>query len=91
MGRRSWGRARRTYKCGEPPCIHIVVDERKNLFKIFLEDYDGLIIPIPLEAMQRACSSLKEAEGLREAWGDEIDYLARKYLEAEPKEEIEEE
>ncbi len=79
----------RRYRCTDPPCLHIVIDERRGIFKIFLEDYDGLIIPIPVNTLKRACSSLSETEGLREALDDEVDYLARKYLEAEPKEEEE--
>jgi len=77
------------YKCTNPPCIHVVVDSRRGIFKVFLEDYDGLVIPIPLQALRRACSALSEVSGLREASGDEVDYLARRYLEAEPKEEEE--
>jgi hypothetical protein len=74
------------YKCRNPPCIHIVRDERKGFYKVFLEDYDGLIIPIPYEELKRVCRRLEEVEvaGLREASGDEVDYLARKYLDAEP-------
>ena len=79
-------RDKRVYNCPEPPCIHVVVDERKGIFKVFVEDYD-LIIPIPVEEVSRACKSLEELGYTgREAYGDEVDYLARKYLDAEPKE-----
>ena len=76
------------YRCHEPPCIHIVVDEERKVFKVFLEDYDR-IIPIPIEILVRACTSLKMIGGgeYREADGDEVDFLARKYLNAEPVEE----
>ena len=75
------------YRCPEPPCIHVVYDRRRGIFKVFLEDYDGLIIPIPLNTLKKACDSVRAMKGLREASGDEVDYLARRYLEAEPKEE----
>ncbi|MCE4602328.1 MAG: hypothetical protein F7C08_03750 [Desulfurococcales archaeon] len=80
-------RSKKVYNCLEPPCIHVVVDERKGIFKVFVEDYD-LIIPIPIEEISRACRSLEEELGhaSREAYGDEVDYLARKYLDARPKE-----
>ncbi|MEB3817037.1 MAG: hypothetical protein LRS46_03750 [Desulfurococcales archaeon] len=75
------------YKCGNPPCLHVVLDRRRRIFKIFLEDYDGLVIPVPLQEIKRVCSRLRELSGFREASGEEIDYLARKYLEAEPENE----
>jgi hypothetical protein len=75
------------YRCPEPPCIHVVLDKRRGIYKVFLEDYDGLIIPIPLKVLKKACEDIKAVENLREASGEEIDYLARRYLEAEPKEE----
>lgn len=80
------------YKCEQPPCIHVVFDNKKKLFKIFVEDYN-IIIPVPLEKALEACQLIARAgeladnEGYREAWGDDIDYLARKYLNAEPTEE----
>lgn len=81
-------KSKEVYTCPEPPCIHVIVDERKGIFKVFVEDYDT-IIPIPVEELSKACRSLDE--GLhrvnREAYGSEVDYLARKYLNAKPKEE----
>jgi len=74
------------YKCPEPPCIHLVFDRRRGIYKVFLEDYDGLIIPIPLKVLMKACKAIKTVENMREASGEEVDYLARRYLEAEPKE-----
>jgi hypothetical protein len=95
-GRRSKGRrdgelVEEKHECRRPPCIHIVVDERRRIFKIFVEDYN-VIAPVPIEAAREACRKLRELEslisrGYREAEGDEIDFLARKYLGAEPVEE----
>ena len=79
------GKPKTVYQCPEPPCIHIVVDERRRVFKVFIEDYD-MIIPIPVEELSKACNRLRGIEKLREAYGDEVDYLARRYLEAEPRE-----
>ncbi len=79
------------YECREPPCIHVVVDERRKIFKIFVEDYD-IIIPVPFEKAVEACRKIRIVEelasqGYKEAYGDETDYLARRYLKAEPSEE----
>jgi len=79
------------YECKSPPCIHIVVDRRRKLFKVFVEDYD-IIAPLPIDALEEACTMLETLEklvkeGYREARGSEVDFLARKYLEAEPFEE----
>ncbi len=76
---------RERYTCPDPPCIHVILDEKKRLLKVFVEDYDR-IIPIPVEELSKACNKLGEALYVepREAYGEEVDYLARKYLEAEP-------
>jgi len=79
------------YECSEPPCVHVVVDERRKIFKIFIEDYD-IIIPLPFEKAVEACRKISVVEelasqGYREAHGDDTDYLARRYLKAEPSEE----
>jgi len=77
------------YTCSDPPCIHVVYDEKKRIFKVFVEDYN-VIIPIPLERFLQACGKLRDlrnrggGRGYREAVHEEVDYLARKYLEAEP-------
>ncbi len=85
-------RVQQSFECDSPPCIHVVVDERKKVFKVFLEDYE-VIAPIPLEKVVAACESVRRLremvsrEGFREAEGDEVDRLARRYLRAEPYEE----
>ena len=94
MARRRGGRQPpKSYVCPEPPCLHVVVDERKGIFKVFFEDSE-YITPIPARLVEKACkelASLKEAGvRLREAEGQEVDYLARKYLGASPVEEEEE-
>ncbi len=74
------------YKCNKPPCIHVVIDDRRKLFKIFVEDYD-YIIPIERDKLMNTCKVLFEDPRMKrykEAVDDEIDYLARKYLKAEP-------
>ncbi len=80
--------ASETHECKQPPCIHVIIDPRKRIFKIFVEDYN-VIAPISLEAVREACSKLRRLaelieQGYREARGDEVDFLARKYLEAVP-------
>ena len=77
------------YTCNDPPCIHVVYDEHRKIFKVFVEDYN-VIIPIPVERFIQACGKLRDlrskqgGKGYREAVHEEVDYLARKYLEAEP-------
>ncbi len=78
-----------SYKCRDPPCIHIVFDDRRKLFRVFIEDYD-YIIPIDLSKLKKICEMLAEDHRLkryREASYEEEEYLARKYLEAAPIEE----
>ena len=74
------------YRCEEPPCIHIVIDERRKIFKIFIEDYE-YIIPIEFSKLLKTCKVIEENSRLkkyREASEADEDYLARKYLGAEP-------
>jgi hypothetical protein len=81
-----------TYTCKSYPCIHIVIDDRRKIFKVFIEDYD-YIMPIELSKLREACEKLASDPRLkryREAKEDEEDYLARKYLGAEPIKEEEE-
>ena len=81
------GRAQRDpYRCESYPCIHIVFDDRRKIFRIFVEDYD-YIMPIDVSELREACRILESDPRLkryREARGEEEDYLARKYLGAEP-------
>jgi hypothetical protein len=83
-----------SYHCEYPPCIHVVVDERKRIFKVFVEhEYgdDTMVVSIPTEKLEKACRILSKVtrEGLREASDLEIDDLARKYLNVTPYEEEE--
>ena len=74
------------YKCRDMPCMHFVVDEERGIFKVFLEDRD-IIIPVSLEKMREVCYKLQESVSsgrLKEADEEETDYLAKKYLGAEP-------
>ncbi|MCE4624838.1 MAG: hypothetical protein F7C35_03120 [Desulfurococcales archaeon] len=94
MSKKRRGRAAKpVYKCEEPPCIHVVIDTHKKRFKVFIEDlYDDSIIvtPISAETLMKACEKLREAleGGFREAsTTDEVDDLARKYLNVSPIEE----
>ncbi|BAF34814.1 hypothetical protein APE_2021a [Aeropyrum pernix K1] len=85
-------RVEKSYRCDNPPCIHVVVDSRRKIFKVFLEDYN-VIAPIPFDKVIAACEDVKtlknlvENEGFREAEAEDVDMLARKYLGAEPYEE----
>ena len=94
MPRRGKGGGQGGYSCPDPPCIHLVVDERRRLVKAFFEDGE-YITPLPLSVLRRACRELARLESsggrLREAEGSDVDYLARRYLEASPVEEEEEE
>ena len=84
---------RPSYECDEPPCIHVVFDERRKIYKIFVEESDGTIVAIPLNKMSGACSLLEELvkEGFREAIDDyEVDFLARRYLKVVPVDQEEE-
>ncbi|WP_460123653.1 hypothetical protein [Stetteria hydrogenophila] len=78
----------REYRCDEPPCIHVVLDERKKMVQVFFED-EEYITPIPADKLLKACEELREAlnKKYREASGSEVDELARKYLNATPVEE----
>ncbi len=76
----------RSYECEEPPCLHVVVDYPRKLFAVFLETSDGEIVYIPLERLEKAYREATELarRHFREARGEEIDRLARDFLEAEP-------
>ncbi len=75
-------------QCPEYPCFRLVVDYRRKIYKIFLEDYDGYIIPLPRKEIDRLFELVNTLHPrIREAEGEDVDYLARKYLGAEPKEE----
>ncbi len=78
----------KVYRCDEPPCIHVVFDERKRILQVLFEDKE-YIIPVPVKVLLKACEDLKRAleMGGREASGIEVDELARKYLNATPVEE----
>lgn len=77
------------YRCREAPCIHVVIDDNRGVFKVFVEDRD-VIIPVPLERVRELCErlvALRSKQGLREANERECDFLAKRYLDAEPLEE----
>lgn len=80
----------KVYRCDEPPCMHVVFDERKKILQVFFED-EEYITPVPVKVLLKACEDLKRAleMGCREASGIEVDELARKYLNATPVEEEE--
>ncbi len=70
----------------EPPCIHVVYDRKRRIYAVFFEDTTGDIIPLESQKLVKAFEKLKKVvlDGYREAQGDEIDYLAKTYLGAEP-------
>ncbi len=76
-------------ECREPPCIHVVKDDRKKVLAVFYEDSEGSIVWIPIDRLSKACKELNEllSKGYREASGTEIDKMAAKYLGAEPEQE----
>ncbi len=77
------------YECENPPCIHVVVDNDKKVFAVFVEDWEGNILLIRSEEIVKAFNAISDAlaKGFREADPQQADYLARKYLDAEPVEE----
>ncbi|AFH43185.1 hypothetical protein IOK49_00480 [Fervidicoccus fontis] len=79
--------------CKEPPCIHVVSNDRKKIFAVFFEDSEGVITWIENRKMKEALQKIREAEskGYREATQDELDNLAREKLGVEPIPEEEEE
>jgi len=84
------GKGRSAYSCEDPPCLHLVIDDRRRIYKVFLEDAE-YITPVSLSALKRICGELGDPRlsRYREASGDEEEYLARKYLEAHPVDEKE--
>jgi len=78
--------ARRGYPCVDPPCIHVVYDDRRKIFKVFIEDqYEGgetIVTSIPAEKLRKACADLRTVteKNYREADEAETDFLARRYL-----------
>lgn len=67
----------------------MVVDERRKRFAAFLETDEGDVIYVPSERIEEACRKISglRVRRLSEAQGDEIDEMAREYLNAEPVEE----
>jgi len=82
---------RKSYECEEPPCIHVVIDYPSRVFAVFLETSDGEVVYIPFSRLEKAYEEAKELlrRRFREARGDEVDRLAREFLEAEPIEDAE--
>jgi len=75
--------------CNECPCFHLVVDGRRKIFRVFLEDCDGIFIPVSISQLNKVCGALSiiSEHRLREASSEQTDDLARKYLGVEPVEE----
>lgn len=76
-------------ECREPPCIHVVKDERKKIYAVFFEDSLGNVIWVESDKIRKSAEALEKVimEGFREASGNEIDRLASRYLGASPAEE----
>jgi len=77
-------------ECEEYPCIHVVIDNNSRLYAIFIEDWDGNVIPVKSFEIEKAYKELAKLrrEGYREASeASELDRLAREGLGAEPVEE----
>lgn len=78
-----------SYECENPPCIHVVTDKDQRIFAVFVEDWDGNIIFVRAEDILKAADMIKQLidDNYREAEASQVDYLARRYLNAEPVEE----
>ncbi|RLG86294.1 MAG: hypothetical protein DRO39_03535, partial [Thermoprotei archaeon] len=65
------------YECNDPPCIHVVSDERRRVFAVFVEDWDGNILPVPSNELEKAARRLRELarRGFREAGPNDLSYL----------------
>lgn len=85
--------SKKKYECETPPCIHVIPDYQKKKYAVFFEDDEGNVIYIESSKVKKAYEELIDLEKKRfkEAKGDEIDYIARTYLEVEPIEEYYEE
>ncbi len=72
------------YECVKPPCVHVVLDWRRKMFAVFVEDAEGSLLYVPSEELLAACEKVREAmsKKVREASGDEIDELAEEHLNA---------
>jgi len=91
VGKKNGGRGPRSYYCDAPPCIHVVYDERRKIYRVFIEESDGGLVSIPVSKLEKACNELSwlKSRGYREADMAETDFLARRYLGARPEEEEE--
>ncbi len=75
-----------SYKCDNPPCIHVVVDYSKKIYAVFVEDAEGDLLWIRASEVLQAAEKVAEymGSGFREAAGEEVDDLAYSRLEALP-------
>lgn len=76
----------RRYECRDPPCLHVVIDERRKIYAVFVELDEENIYQVGARELEKACRLLEEIRGrrFREAGLDETDYLATRYLGASP-------
>ncbi len=79
----------RGYFCAKPPCIHIVWDDRRKIYAVFVEIDDRNIFELDPDTLEKACRELQEVRGrkYRRANLQETDFLAIRYLRAKPVEE----
>lgn len=77
------------YECEKPPCLHLVIDYPTKKFAVFLEDYSGEVVWIPVSKILNITEDVRKllTKHFKEAEADEVDELAIKYLEVEPIEE----
>lgn len=85
--RRTRGLPRRPQvkECEEPPCIHVIYDWKRRIYRVFieyLEDEGPVYMPLRSEELREAYKDvyLLLGEGFREAGPEETDFLARRYL-----------
>lgn len=77
---------RSRFSCQNPPCIHVVRDERRKIFAVFIELDPENIYVVGAGELEKACRIMEDVkrDHLREARLEEIDYLATRYLGAAP-------
>jgi len=77
------------YSCVKPPCIHVVADDRRKIYAVFIEIDDKNIFELDPRILENACIRLREVKDrkYRRANLQETDFLAIRYLDAKPVEE----
>ena len=65
-------------ECLTPPCIHVVADNARKLYAVFIEDSEGELTWIRADEVVKAFRIIEKlsSKGFREAVDEEVDDLA---------------